>query len=83
MMGQTPEARPECPACGGCEMTSCYRVDAVPVHSVLLMETREEALAYPRGRIELHHCGDCGFAFNAAFELCQLSCVTRAPPLRG
>ena len=38
------------------------------MHSVLLMATRAEALAYPRGRIDLHVCSACGFIFNASFE---------------
>jgi SAM-dependent methyltransferase len=32
------------------------------------MDTREEAVTYPRGDIDLRHCPRCGFIFNAAFD---------------
>jgi SAM-dependent methyltransferase len=40
----------------------------VPVHSVLLMPTREEALRYPKGDIKLAFCNSCGFITNLAFD---------------
>jgi len=49
-------------------MAIFYRSGNVPVHSVLLMATREEALAYPKGVIELGFCGVCGFIGNLAFD---------------
>jgi hypothetical protein len=45
-----------------------YEVRDVPVHSVLLMATREEAVAYPRGDIALGLCEACGFIANLAFD---------------
>jgi SAM-dependent methyltransferase len=35
---------------------------------VINLASREEALAYPRGRIELAWCRGCGFIWNAAFD---------------
>jgi SAM-dependent methyltransferase len=32
------------------------------------MDTREEAVTFPRGDIDLHHCPACAFVFNAAFD---------------
>jgi SAM-dependent methyltransferase len=32
------------------------------------MDTLEEAVTYPRGSIHLHHCQECDFIFNAAFD---------------
>ena len=57
-----------CPNCGSKGMLIFYEAKGVPVHSVLLMPTREEALAYPKGRIELGFCDTCGFISNTAFD---------------
>ncbi len=57
-----------CPACGSRGMFIFYYAANVPVHSVLLMQTREEALGYPKGRIELGFCNACGFISNTTFD---------------
>ncbi|MGA9117423.1 MAG: class I SAM-dependent methyltransferase [Bacteroidota bacterium] len=57
-----------CPACGAEGMRIFHTVRDVPVHSVLLMETREQALSYPRGDIALGLCPACGFIANCAFD---------------
>lgn len=49
-------------------MSVFYEVEAVPVHSVLLMATRERALGYRRGDIRLALCETCGFISNVAFD---------------
>jgi 2-polyprenyl-3-methyl-5-hydroxy-6-metoxy-1,4-benzoquinol methylase len=49
-------------------MSVFYEVDNVPVHSVLLMRTREQALRYPTGTIRLALCERCGFVSNVAFD---------------
>ncbi len=59
---------PACPSCGRAEMTFFYDVASVPVHSVLLMPTREEALGYPTGDIKLAFCHRCGFIWNSMFD---------------
>jgi hypothetical protein len=40
----------------------------VPVHSVLLMPTREIAINYPKGDIALGFCANCGFISNTLFD---------------
>lgn len=45
-----------------------YQVQDVPVHSVLLLRTREEAVNYPKGDISLGLCSACGFMANVAFD---------------
>jgi hypothetical protein len=45
-----------------------YELERVPVHSVLLLPTREEAITYPRGDIRLGFCRACGFISNTAFD---------------
>ena len=57
-----------CPACGGAEMSVFYEVKNVPVNSVLLVHSREEALNFQRGDLVLAVCPLCGFISNIAFE---------------
>ena len=45
-----------------------HEVRQVPVHSVLLMSTREEALSYPKRDIALGFCSSCGFISNVLFD---------------
>ncbi len=58
----------DCQACGGGDLESFYKINDVPAHSCLMMPTREEALAFPRGDIELAFCRDCGFISNIRFD---------------
>ena len=45
-----------------------YEVLHIPVHSVLLMPTRERALNYPRRDLKLGFCPKCGFIANTVFD---------------
>jgi SAM-dependent methyltransferase len=69
-MGTNPQhaTAVACAACGSPKLDMFYEVENVPVHSVLLMPTREEALAYPRGDISLAFCEACGFISNTKFD---------------
>ena len=58
-----------CQACGGSTLESFYELSNVPAHSCLLLPTRQEALDFPRGDIELVFCRDCGFIGNARFDI--------------
>jgi len=49
-------------------MSVFYKFDNFPVHSVLLLKTREEALKYHKGDISLGFCSNCGFISNLAFD---------------
>ncbi len=57
-----------CPNCNSKGMLIFYTARNVPVHSVLLMPTREAALTYPKGTIELGFCDVCGFISNTTFD---------------
>jgi hypothetical protein len=57
-----------CPGCGGTDISIFYKVESVPVHSVLLMKTQKEAMELPRGNIELGYCAWCGFISNYAYD---------------
>jgi SAM-dependent methyltransferase len=49
-------------------MSVFFEQKSVPVHSVLLMPSREIALNYPKGDIALAFCPACGFISNGAFK---------------
>ena len=57
-----------CPNCLKGDMSVFYQVPRVPVHSVLLMPTREIAVNFPKGDIALGHCSHCGFIANTVFD---------------
>ena len=62
------EMRSRCPNCGSKGMLGFYAIDDIPVHSCLLMSTRQEALSYPRGDLNLGFCSTCGFVSNLTFD---------------
>lgn len=57
-----------CPACGNVPLRGFYAVRGVPTHSVLRLESREEALTYPKGDVHLAFCWQCGFITNVSFD---------------
>lgn len=57
-----------CPACGGRRFVPVVTIKNVPTNSCLMLDSREEAVAYPRGDIALVFCETCGFIFNRAFD---------------
>jgi SAM-dependent methyltransferase len=57
-----------CPSCGAPRAQSFYKIANVPVNSCVLMRSPEEAIAYPRGDIDMCFCGQCGFIYNRAFD---------------
>lgn len=57
-----------CPACGRDGMIDIYKKENVPVHSVVLLKTRESAMHYPTGNIRLGFCPTCGFIANLAYD---------------
>jgi hypothetical protein len=58
----------QCPSCAKESMTVFYDVSGVPVNSVLLLPSREEAINFPKGDIVLGFCESCGFIGNIAFD---------------
>jgi len=57
-----------CPACGAGGQEPFHEQHGVPTNSCLLLPSRDEALAYPRGDLELTFCPSCGFVSNRAFD---------------
>lgn len=58
----------ECIACAARDLKPFYAVRDIPVHSCLLLDARADALAYPRGDVELAFCQRCGLIQNVAFD---------------
>lgn len=57
-----------CPACGGAIGAPFHVSEGVPANSCLLLESSDEARSFPRGRLELAMCPECGFIANVAFD---------------
>lgn len=57
-----------CPSCKSNAVLLFHETINVPVHSVMNIATRNEALSFHRGNIQLCFCKDCGFIFNSAFD---------------
>jgi SAM-dependent methyltransferase len=75
--------RTSCPSCASDDLRVFHRAKGVPVNSCLSLETREEALAFPRGDISLAFCQSCGFIFNAAFDESLLEYSERYDPTQA
>lgn len=57
-----------CPACDGNRTELFHEQEGVPVHSCLLVENATSARNFPRGRLSITLCRDCGFMFNADYN---------------
>jgi Methyltransferase domain/C-methyltransferase C-terminal domain len=62
-----PSSTP-CPSCSKITLHPFYTVTNIPTQSNLLMSTRDEALNYPKGDLQLASCSSCGFITNTAFD---------------
>lgn len=56
-----------CPLCDNPATSLFLSLEQVPVHIGVLWNSREDALACPKGRIDLRYCRRCGFVFNTSF----------------
>lgn len=57
-----------CPNCLEHELTPFYEVTNVPVHSVLLVRAKEDAVNFKKRDIKLGYCENCGFISNIIFD---------------
>jgi SAM-dependent methyltransferase len=57
-----------CPSCSAEVSRVLYRVPSIPIHSCVLLDSVEEARAFPRRDLELAYCEECGFVFNRIFD---------------
>jgi SAM-dependent methyltransferase len=58
----------DCPGCGSDRTLPFFELPEVPSNSCILLGSPEEAVAYPKGRVMLCLCEDCGFIGNHAFD---------------
>ena len=58
----------KCFCCGSSDIHGFYRADQIPLHSVLLMPSREAATRYPKRDLQLGFCNRCGFIQNVIFD---------------
>lgn len=57
-----------CPLCLSADNTVIVERSRVPVLQNVIVRTRQEALDFPTGRLEICSCRNCGFVWNAAFD---------------
>jgi len=57
-----------CRACGADDLEAFYEVASIPSQTCVLLDTADDAAAYPTGGIELAFCKTCGFIQNTAFD---------------
>lgn len=72
-----------CPNCLQQSLESFYTVERVPVHSVMLVPTREEALHFPSGTITLGFCESCGFVANTSFDESKMNYSPQCEETQG
>ena len=58
-----------CPNCQKGTPEVFYKIQGVPTNSCILLSSREEAINYPKGDIELGFCDCCGFIYNTTMDL--------------
>lgn len=59
---------PVCLACGSSEVVRFLKLPDVPVFCNVLLSNQDEALAAPRGTLDLGICRGCGHVYNLAFD---------------
>ncbi|RIK30569.1 MAG: SAM-dependent methyltransferase [Anaerolineae bacterium] len=57
-----------CPSCYSNDVFIFHEALNTPVNSVLLLNSRKEALNFTRGDVILGFCRSCGFIYNLVFE---------------
>jgi SAM-dependent methyltransferase len=72
-----------CPNCLQESVETFYTVDPAPVHSVILVPTREEALHFPAGKITLGSCKTCGFITNTSFDESKMNYSPKCEETQG
>lgn len=74
---------PSCPNCLQSSLVPFYVVDPVPVHSVLLVPSRQEALHFPAGKVTLNFCRSCGFVTNTSFDESKMNYSPKCEETQG
>jgi ubiquinone/menaquinone biosynthesis C-methylase UbiE len=56
-----------CPNCNSNEVKIFYTIENIPVHSCVLLNSKEKAENFQKGNINLGFCENCGFIYNTTF----------------
>jgi SAM-dependent methyltransferase len=62
-----------CPACGHPTLDVFFEERGIPTNSCLLLDSLDEARAFPTGDMDLGFCHGCGFLTNTAFREAEYS----------
>ena len=65
---ESKKVKHSCSNCGHQELSVFYEVRDVPVHSCLMMPSKEKAVDFPTGDVVLGFCDSCGFITNIEFD---------------
>ncbi len=57
-----------CQSCEKPEARVFLELGEVPTNSMVLLDTKEKAVSYPKGKLTLAFCESCGFIFNPDFD---------------
>ncbi len=57
-----------CSSCGSVKVSVFYEVENIPIHSVMLLSTKEKAIEYLKSDIRLGFCENCGVISNISFD---------------
>lgn len=58
----------DCPNCGTSGLDVFYEAGEIPVHSCMMLNRKEDALAFPRRALTLGACRQCAFISNVLFD---------------
>ena len=72
-----------CPACGGSDLELIASEAGIPVNSCLLLESRTAAERFPTGDMAFTICRDCGFCFNADYDVSKSEYSARYEETQG
>jgi SAM-dependent methyltransferase len=57
-----------CPSCRSSQLAVFHEQSGVPVHSCRLVDSRDEAVSFPQGRLQLALCAACGLITNTLYD---------------
>ena len=67
------QSRWQCPVCSSTKLTGITERPNVPVHQNMLYGSQDAARHATRGHLNVIACLNCGFVFNASFDLSLMS----------
>ncbi|MEO1626057.1 MAG: class I SAM-dependent methyltransferase, partial [Bacteroidota bacterium] len=62
-----------CQVCGNKNIQRFFEMPPMPTQDGIMCDSREDALAFPSGSIDLHFCHDCSYIGNEGYEPDKIS----------